>query len=202
MTAASWLTFASRHWLGLRLDILGGMLTFAVALLLVLGSGNLGPAKTGLALTYMIITQANFGALIRQKAELENCMNSVERIVHYADTIPQERNTPSESPDLRLLENVPNSSKGSVSFRHIVLRYRPDLPPVLHGINLDICAGQRVAIVGRTGAGKSSLITVLLRLVELSTGSIELDGQDIARMELEKLRQLITVIPQDPVICK
>lgn len=202
MTAAYWLTFATRHWLGLRLDILGGMLTFAVAILLVLGSGSLGPAKMGVTLTYMIITQANFGALVRQKTELENCMNSIERIVYYATTIPQEQTSLFESANMQSAESVTRSSTGSIVFRDVVLHYRPESPPVLYGITMDICAGQRVGIVGRTGAGKSSLISALLRLVELSSGRIELDGQDIARMGLEKLRQLITVIPQDPVICK
>ena len=84
--------------------------------------------------------------------------------------------------------------------RSVHFRYRPNLPLVLKDISVDIKGGMKVGIVGRTGAGKSSLISTLLRLVELDAGTISVDGVDIGEIGLADLRSAIAVIPQDPVL--
>jgi len=81
-----------------------------------------------------------------------------------------------------------------------MMRYRPSLPLVLKGLDLDIPGGAKVGVVGRTGAGKSSLMVAMMRLVELDAGKIMIDGIDISRVGLETLRSKIAVIPQDPVL--
>jgi ABC-type multidrug transport system fused ATPase/permease subunit len=80
------------------------------------------------------------------------------------------------------------------------MRYRPGLPLVLRGVSLSVKGGEKVGIVGRTGAGKSTLVTALLRLVELDSGNITIDGTDISTLGLHALRSVVAVIPQDPVL--
>ena len=80
-----------------------------------------------------------------------------------------------------------------------MLRYRPELPPVLKGLSMSVQGGEKIGIVGWTGAGKSSIMTALYRLVELTSGSILIDGVDISKVGLKDLRQGLAIIPQDAV---
>ena len=132
--------------------------------------------------------------MVRQSAEVENDMNGVERIVHYANHVEQE--SPHEV-DYKPPSGWP--SEGKVELRDIVLKYRPELPPVLKGISMSIKGGEKIGIVGRTGAGKSSIMVALYRLVELSGGSIHIDDIDISKLGLRDLRSSVAIIPQDPV---
>ncbi|KAK4307092.1 hypothetical protein Pmani_021109 [Petrolisthes manimaculis] len=91
-------------------------------------------------------------------------------------------------------------ANGAMELKDVKLRYRPDLPLVLHGITASIKAGEKIGIVGRTGAGKSSLISTLLRLSELDSVTVEVDGVDVSKLGLHTLRSSISVIPQDPVL--
>ncbi|KAF8896247.1 ABC transporter [Infundibulicybe gibba] len=193
---AYWLTVTNQRWLGIRLDFLGALLTFLVAMLAVGTRFTISPSQTGLVLSYILSVQQAFGWLVRQSAEVENNMNSVERIVHYATEIEQE--APHDLPD-----NKPPSSwpaDGQLELRDIVLNYRPELPPVLKGISMTVKAGEKIGIVGRTGAGKSSIMTALYRLVELTSGSMFLDGVDISKVGLADLRKGLAIIPQDPLL--
>ena len=95
-------------------------------------------------------------------------------------------------------ENWP--SKGSVEFKDVKLRYRPNCDLALNGISFSAAPGEKVGVVGRTGAGKSTLFMALTRIVELEGGKIEIDGQDISRVDLKALRDQITMIPQDPTL--
>ncbi|KAK7051247.1 hypothetical protein VNI00_004747 [Paramarasmius palmivorus] len=193
---AYWLTVTNQRWLGIRLDFLGTLLTFVVAILTVATRFSISPAQTGLVLSYILSIQQAFGWLVRQSAEVENDMNSVERIVHYATEIEQE--APHHLPDARPPGTWPG--EGRVVFNNVVLKYRPELPPVLRGISMDVKAGEKIGIVGRTGAGKSSLMTAIYRLVELSEGSISIDGVDISKVGLTDLRKGLSIIPQDPLL--
>ena len=84
--------------------------------------------------------------------------------------------------------------------KNICMRHRAELPMVLKGLSLSISAGSRVGIVGRTGSGKSSVLQVLMRMVELESGSIIIDGVDISTLGLRDLRSKLGIIPQDPVL--
>src|SRR3546814_103336 len=120
----------------------------------------------------------------------------VERIIAYC-------HIPSEAPLESEPEHQPPAdwpSKGGVVADGIVLRYRPDLPPVLRGLSFEIQGGHRVGIVGRTGAGKSSLISTFFRLVEIERGTLSIDGVDIATLGLHDLRKKLSVIPQTPFL--
>jgi ABC-type multidrug transport system fused ATPase/permease subunit len=195
---AYWLTVTNQRWLGIRLDFLGTLLTFAVALLVVGTRFSISPAQTGVVLSYIISVQQAFGWMIRQSAEVENDMNSVERISHYASEIEQEAayELPANKPPMEW------PSQGRVQIKDMYLSYRPELPPVIKGISMDVRGGEKIGIVGRTGAGKSTIMTALYRLVELSSGTVEIDGLDISKMGLRDLRSHISIIPQDPLLCK
>ena len=124
-------------------------------------------------------------------------MVSVGRCFKMFD-IPQEN----EEAKLQLPERAYNNwpQKGNVSFNDVKLRYRPNTDLVLKGVDFDIKGGHKVGIVGRTGAGKSTMSLALSRIVEIESGSIVIDGVDISKMPLKTLREKITIIPQDPTL--
>jgi len=175
--------------------MLGIFLTFVAAILTVAARFSISPSQTGVALSYILSTQPSFGWLVRQIAELENDMNSVERVIHYVRNLEQE--PPHEIPERKPM--APWPAEGHVEIKDVVLKYRPELPDVLRGLTMDVAPGEKVGIVGRTGAGKSSIMTALYRLVELSTGTIKIDGVDISTIGLKDLRSALAIIPQDPV---
>jgi len=134
-----------------------------------------------------------------QLAEVENAMNSTERIQYYANELPSEIPTVSQN----LIE--PSSAwpeVGNITFDDVQMRYRPGLPLVLKGLSVEIKGGERVGIVGRTGAGKSSIMSCLFRLVEIDGGCIAVDGVDISKLSLHDLRSRLSIIPQDPTLFK
>ncbi|EDW73918.2 uncharacterized protein Dwil_GK21659 [Drosophila willistoni] len=153
-------------------------------------SGDVGLAITQ-SMTLVIMCQWG----MRQTAEMENNMTSVERILEYAQT-------PSE-PDLVTPENVKLSDDwpqaGHLRFRDLSMRYSPDDVCILKGLSFESQPMEKIGIVGRTGAGKSSIIQALFRLA-LNEGTIEIDGLDIAKLGLHDLRSRISIIPQDPIL--
>ncbi|KAF9453430.1 ABC transporter [Macrolepiota fuliginosa MF-IS2] len=193
---AYWLTVTNQRWLGIRLDFLGALLTFTVGMLSVGTRFTILPSQTGLVLSYILSVQQAFGFMVRQSAEVENNMNSVERIVHYANEVEQE--APYEIPETKPANPWP--AEGRVELQNVFLNYRPGLPPVLKGISMSVRAGEKIGIVGRTGAGKSSIMTALYRIVELSSGSILIDGVDTSKIGLSDLRNALAIIPQDPLL--
>lgn len=132
---------------------------------------------------------------MRQTSELENQMTSVERVFEYTKL---ETEPPLESDE----KQKPDSSwpkDGAISFEGLSLRYSVNDCLVLKDVNLQILPGEKIGIVGRTGAGKSSIIQALFRLAH-NEGRIVVDGVDIATLGLHELRQKISIIPQDPIL--
>lgn len=124
---------------------------------------------------------------------MENTMTGVERLIAYKH-VPQEA--------AHLVEPRPEKSwpKGEIELRNVSARYRPNLPLVLKGVSLHIQAGERVGVCGRTGSGKSTMLLILFRIVEIEDGQIFIDGQDTRTIGLRDLRQRIAIIPQDPIL--
>uniref|UniRef100_A0A8D1I5Q9 ABC-type glutathione-S-conjugate transporter n=2 Tax=Sus scrofa TaxID=9823 RepID=A0A8D1I5Q9_PIG len=132
---------------------------------------------------------------VRSWTDLESSIVSVERLRDYALT-PKE--APWRPPSCAARPPWPRG--GQIEFRNFGLRYRPELPLAVRGVSFKIHAGEKVGIVGRTGAGKSSLAGGLLRLLEAAEGGIWIDGVPIAQVGLHTLRSRITIIPQDPIL--
>ncbi|KAL5504423.1 hypothetical protein ACEPAH_8498 [Sanghuangporus vaninii] len=195
---ALFLTITNQRWMAIRLDFMGGLLVFFVAIFAVTGVSGINPAQIGLVLTYTTQLTQLCGMVTRQYAEMENYMNSVERVVHYSrgDLIPQE--PPHEIEGKKLDSSWPQ--RGAISFDKVTMSYRPGLPNVLKGITLDVKGGEKIGVVGRTGAGKSSLMLALFRIVELNSGKITIDDVDISQVGLKDLRTKISIIPQDPLL--
>lgn len=132
---------------------------------------------------------------MRQFSEAEANLSSVERILYYTSNVPNE--APAVVAKHRPEKSWP--AQGAMEFSNFVMKYRPDLPPVLNGLTLSIKAGEKVGIVGRTGAGKSSMMLAVYRIVEASEGSISIDGITISSIGLGDLRKKLAIIPQEPV---
>jgi ATP-binding cassette subfamily C (CFTR/MRP) protein 1 len=125
---------------------------------------------------------------------VENNMNSTERIHHYGTQLEEE--APPHMGEVR--PTWPEH--GEIVFDNVEMRYRDGLPLVLKGLSMHVRAGERIGVVGRTGAGKSSIMSALFRLQELSGGSIVVDGLDISQVGLHDLRSKLAIIPQDPTL--
>lgn len=161
---AYFLTTANQRWLAIRLDFTGGLIVFAVAIMCAEGGGGLKASEIALCLTYMVSIVQILSMVTRQSAEVENNMNAVERVLWYADldNIPQE--PPHEKPDLGLAVEWPQ--RGEISFDQVVMSYRKGLPAVLKGISMEVRSAEKIGIIGRTGAGKTSMTVALYRLTE------------------------------------
>ncbi|KAI4517938.1 P-loop containing nucleoside triphosphate hydrolase protein [Schizophyllum commune Loenen D] len=191
------LTTTNQRWLAIRLDALGAILVFFIAILAVVGVRGINPAQIGLILTYgSMLTQLS-SMFTRQSAELENYMNSVERVCAYSRDGALDKEPPHVKSDVKPPEHWPHS--GAIELKDLKMAYRPGLPNVLHGLNASIRGGEKIGIVGRTGSGKTSLSLCLLRIVEY-TGSVIVDGIDISTLGLRDLRSRMAIIPQDPIL--
>lgn len=186
------------RWFSSRIPLLGAVVSSstAVGVVLYAWSGRISPGVAGLVMVYALSLWESLNWAIRILSEVEARMTSVERIKHYS-SVEAERET-SQSPALLPGEAWP--AKGEVVFDRVVARYAPHLPPVLKGISLRVPAGGRAGIIGRTGSGKSTLLQALFRCMEVESGQIRIDGVDIARVPLERLRRSLAIIPQDPTL--
>ncbi|XP_064192872.1 ATP-binding cassette sub-family C member 12 isoform X1 [Anguilla rostrata] len=184
------------RWLSFRLDFLSAIVTLFVGLFVVLSPDSISPAMKGLALSYTIQLTGMLQYVVRLSTELEARFTSVERILEYiADCVSE---APRKLKDVAIPDGWPRN--GAITFQSFKMRYREHTPIVLNELNLSIAAREKIGIVGRTGSGKSSLITALFRLVEPTGGKILIDDIDTSSIGLEDLRSKLSVIPQDPVL--
>lgn len=194
MDSAYFLTYSNQRWLSVRLDMIGNALVFTVGILVVTSRFSVDPSIGGLVLSYILAIVQMIQFTVRQLAEVENGMNSVERLLYYGTKLEEE--APLKTIEVR--KTWPE--KGEIVFDNVEMRYRDGLPLVLQGLSMHIQGGERIGIVGRTGAGKSSIMSTLFRLVELSGGHITIDGVDISTIGLQDLRSRLAIIPQDPTL--
>ncbi|OEL16196.1 ABC transporter C family member 13, partial [Dichanthelium oligosanthes] len=149
--------------------------------------------RVGLALSYAAPVVSLLNGFLTTFTETEKEMISVERVAEYVG-IPQEELQGSESPP----RSWPN--EGKIEFVHVTLRYKPELPPALNDVSFLIASGMQVGIIGRTGAGKSSVLNALFRLVPICNGLILVDGIDVAKIAVRELRAHFAVVPQSPFL--
>ncbi|CAH1274295.1 ABCC1 [Branchiostoma lanceolatum] len=185
----------SNRWLALRLEFVGNCIVLFAALFAVIGRETLSPGIVGLSITYALQITQTLNWMVRMTSELETNIVAVERIKEYAET---ETEADWVVDDNRPPDNWP--SEGKVNFNSYQTRYREGLDLVIKGIDVTIKGGEKIGIVGRTGAGKSSLTLAIFRIIEAAGGDIEIDGVNISKIGLHDLRGRITIIPQDPVL--
>ncbi|CAF0883854.1 unnamed protein product [Rotaria sp. Silwood1] len=198
---AYFVVFTTARWFGLRLDLMTSLLTLVTAILAVALRHQIDPSAAALSISYCITLTGLFQWGIRQSAEAENFMTSAERIHEYGQLIPEShRNSNENGVLIQPADDWP--SCGIIEFQDYTFRYRPELDPVLKNLNLRIESKEKIGVIGRTGAGKSSLLQALFRLVDQSAinGTILIDDIDIARLSLNHLRSHLSVIPQVPIL--
>lgn len=187
--------WAANRWLAFRVDVVGALVSFFTGAFVVLSVGRVDAGAAGLALTYALTFTENVLWFVRLYASNEQNMNAVERVKEYLD-VDQEAASIVE--DNRPPHDWP--SKGSVEFKDYCTRYRSDFDLVLRHISFKILSGEKVGVVGRTGAGKSSLALALFRALEAEEGEIQVDGINISKIGLRDLRENIVMVPQDPTL--
>ncbi|XP_025017040.1 canalicular multispecific organic anion transporter 1 isoform X2 [Tetranychus urticae] len=189
------LNIGANRWLSIRLELFGNLIVTVAAFTAVATRGSSTAGATGLALSYALQITQVLSMLIRSVSNVENNIVSIERCLEY---------TKIESEAMWIdYNNQPRNTwpeKGEIVFKNYSTRYREGLDLVLKNIFCTIKPNEKVGIVGRTGAGKSSLTLALFRLVEPAQGTIAIDGEDICKFGLHDLRQRLTIIPQDPVL--
>lgn len=196
MNSSYFLMFATQRWTSIRLDIIGNILVFVTGILVVTSRFDVMPSIAGLVLSYILSIVQMIQFSIRQLAEVEAGMNATERLHYYGSSLEEE--APLHTISVR--ESWPET--GEITFKNVFVRYRPGLPLIISNFSIQIRSGERIGIVGRTGAGKSSILLTLFRLVEISGGSITIDDIDISVIGLHELRSRLAIIPQDPTLFK
>lgn len=191
-------SISSNRWLAIRLEFLGAIIILGAAgfaIISVTNHSGLSAGMVGLAMSYALQITTSLNWIVRQTVEVETNIVSVERVLEYA-------RLPSEAAEIIPGNRPPVAwpANGAVQFHNYSTRYRPGLDLVLKNINLDIKSHEKIGVVGRTGAGKSSLTLSLFRLIEPVSGDISIDDLDTTKMGLLDLRRRLAIIPQDAAL--
>eukprot|EP00038_Savillea_parva_P031360 m.85584 g.85584 ORF g.85584 m.85584 type:complete len:1326 (-) comp9635_c0_seq3:82-4059(-) len=191
------------RWIGFRLDLMCTWLLVVTVILAICLRRELDSGLLGLAFVYMNSLSGLFQFMVRQSALVETYMTSIERLLFYGKHIMVEQECQQDDTDFdgkighRQLELADWPRNGEVIVRELRARYREDLPEILHGISFVARSGTKVGVVGRTGAGKSSLVQSIFRLNNVTGGSIVIGGVDTKHVPLHMLRSRIGLIPQE-----
>ena len=185
----------ANRWLALATDMIGNVIIFAIVVFAIT-SDNVDKEDVGIVITYALTITQNLNYLVRYTSEVETNIVAVERLKEYSD-LKQEAPWKTKESD-NMDKKWPH--KGEVQFNQYAMRYRDGLELVIKGITCNIKGGEKIGIVGRTGAGKSSLTMAMFRLCEPAQGGMMIDGKDTVQLGLHDLRPKITIIPQEPVL--
>ena len=188
----------ANRWLAVRLEFIGSFIILAAAsfaIISVAAGSGLSAGMVGLAMSYALQITTSLNWIVRQTVEVETNIVSVERVLEYA-------RLPSEAPDVisKRRPKISWPSQGAVDFNNYSARYRPGLDLVLKDINLNIKSHEKIGVVGRTGAGKSSLTLALFRIIEPDIGNISIDDLNTSTVGLLDLRGRLAIIPQDAAL--
>lgn len=178
------------RWMGIRMAAIGTIFTTCVGVVIILTKTN--AAMAGFAMSFALDFANTILFAIRAYAGLELDMNAAERVVEYSE-LQMEKQGGTEPP-------AAWPTSGTIEMKDVVVGYADDLPAVLKGVSFAVKNNERVGVIGRTGAGKSSMTLALFRFLEARSGSIIIDGVDISTIDLHSLRSRLAIIPQDPVL--
>jgi len=198
-TSQSWRLKSRRAWLRsmdagavqsvLLLCLLAGLL--ALVLLRSEAASDRVEGAVYVIATYLVVNGylRNIGWQVRNA---QRAINELDDLVEISKTEPQVRNVP-KAPDF-------GPGTGAISFREVHFGYRNQPSPIFEGLSVEVRAGEKLALVGESGSGKSTFAKLLQRLYDVDSGQILIDGQDIAKVAQESLRQAISVVPQEPIL--
>ncbi|CAN8099007.1 unnamed protein product [Discula destructiva] len=187
---ASWAQSLSGRWMSFRLSMIGTIFVTFVAIIAV--SGRVDAALAGFSLTFALRFSGRLTGLLSSMTSIELSFNATERVVEYSEieTEPEDgRPAPAAWP-----------AEGKIEVENLSVAYKESLPPVLKKLNFTVKPGERIGIIGRTGAGKSTLASVFFRLLKPREGVVRIDDIDIAELKLNDLRSRLAIIPQDPFL--
>ena len=179
------------RWMSFRMNMVGAVFSIITAALIVSLKG-IDASLAGFALSFALQFNTAIAWALRQYANVELDMNATERVIEYSN-IEVENQGGADAP-------AAWPTEGRLEVNDLVVGYAPDLPPVLRGLTFAVEKNQRVGVVGRTGAGKSSLTLALFRFLEAREGTIHIDGINVSKIKLRDLRSRLAIIPQDPVL--
>ncbi|XP_021703912.1 multidrug resistance-associated protein 7 [Aedes aegypti] len=186
---------AAQQWLGLRLQLLGAFLVGGAGLLAAITSAHLtSPEMVGLTISYALSITGLLSGLLNAVSESEQEFVAVERVNQYCELDKEVNYEGSADPPFGW------PYQGVVIFENVHLKYREHLPLSLRGISMHITSCERIGLVGRTGAGKSSILASIMRVAPLERGTITIDCVNIATLPLDVLRSRIAVVSQDPFL--
>ncbi|CAF3410899.1 unnamed protein product [Rotaria socialis] len=200
-TRVNYLLLTIHRWAGIRFDWISLSFIVAVTLLAMLArftQQKFSASDVALTLSYSLNLMGLMQWSIRQSVELETQMTSIERVLEYCLL---EQEPPAQAPPkYRPSANWP--SRGQIIFKNVSMSHsnESNSSVVLDNICLNIQAGEKIGIVGRTGAGKSSFIQTIFRMGTLVNGQILIDNIDISTVGLDDVRRRISIIPQDPIL--
>ena len=188
---AYWHLWLFNRWMSFRLNMVGAVFATITAALIV-SIRSVDASLAGFALSFALEYTVALVWALRQYANVELDMNAAERIVEFSNIAIESQEG----------ESAPAAwpTEGRLEVSDLVVGYAADLPPVLKGLSFSVKRNQRVGVVGRTGAGKSSLTLALFRFLEAREGIVLIDGLDISKIKLHDLRSRLAIIPQDPVL--
>lgn len=188
---AWWYLWLFNRWLSWRMNMIGALFATITAALLV-SIPSISASLAGFALSFALQYTVSISMALRMYSNVELEMNATERVIEYSNITIEDQegdDAPAAWP-----------TQGRLEVEDLVVGYAPDLPPVLKGLSFTVETNQRVGVVGRTGAGKSSLTLALFRFLEARSGHIYIDGLDVSKIKLHDLRSRLAIIPQDPVL--
>ncbi|KAK9451196.1 P-loop containing nucleoside triphosphate hydrolase protein [Limtongia smithiae] len=190
-----WSVWACNRWMSFRVDVAGSLVSFFAGIFVIMSIGKIDSGLAGLCMTYAVMFTDSLLWFVWLYSMNEMNMNSVERIDEYMYI-------EEEAPEVIQNSRPPHGwpAKGAISVENLSLRYAPGLPMVIRDVTFEVKPTYKIGIVGRTGAGKSTIASAFFRFLEAETGRIMIDGIDIAKIGLKDLRSSITIIPQDPTL--
>lgn len=204
-----YLLYCVQRWLNLVLDLIVGSIAILIVIIAVKSKGHTDASMTGLALVNLVSFAQMLKQLISNYTLLETSMGALARVRAFT-TETESENSPGDK-DTKIPEQWP--LLGGIRFNNVTASYRniaqvgdnssdekTRIRPTLDNLSFSIEPGTRVALCGRTGSGKSSIVLSLLRMLDLESGYITIDGLDISNMPRQEVRSRLIAMPQDPFV--
>lgn len=187
--------WVNNRWMSFRAQVIGSLIVAASSGLSVISAKHIDAGLAGISLSFAATISTTALWLLRCYADVELNINSFERVKEYIDAVNEEGAVETE---LDPPASWPET--GKIEVGGLSLRYAPKLPLVIKNISFNVKSGEKVGVVGRTGAGKSTIITSFFRFIEPAQGGIKIDGVDISKIGLNSLRRGLAIIPQEPTL--